>query len=162
VSQSPEGARSAAPAAPPKPDTPAADDSGGWASLAVAVVAVLLVTPLVTVPALRRRRTRRRLLQGTPEDRILGAWAELMDGLRLAGRPVPAADTVQDVAARHPRVEWLAIQVNVVGFGLSDDVEPGQAMAAADLARGYVRTLRRSRSRLHRLLWWLDPRPLFW
>ncbi|MBC6462131.1 DUF3488 and transglutaminase-like domain-containing protein [Actinomadura sp. HBU206391] len=160
--QRPEGARPAAPAAPAEKDTPDPDDSGTWVGLTVAALVVLLATPLVAVPALRRRRTRRRLHQGTPADRILGAWAELLDGLRLAGRPVPVAHTAKDVAIGHPSLEWLAVQVNAVGFGHAGDVESVQATAAVDLAYGYVRTLRRSRSRLRRLLWWLDPRPLFW
>ncbi|MBC6469984.1 DUF3488 and transglutaminase-like domain-containing protein [Actinomadura alba] len=161
ASRPPGGGRSAAPAAPPERNE-AADGGPGLRAVLPFVIAVVLLTPLVAVPVLRRRRTRRRLWEGTPADRVLGAWAELLDGLRLAGRPVPAAHTARDIAAHHPRLEWLAVQANAVGFGLADDVGPDEAMAAADIASGHVRTLRRSRSRLRRLLWWLDPRPLFW
>ena len=133
-----------------------------WAPILVAAGVGLLVSPLLAVPALRRRRTRRRLRRGAPAERILGAWAEALDALRLAGRPVPAAYTAQDVATRYPDLAWLAGQVNAAGFGPRPAAGPGDAAAAADLISTYSRTLRRSQPPLRRLLWWLDPRPLFW
>jgi hypothetical protein len=133
-----------------------------WAPILVAAGVGLLVSPLLAVPPLRCRRTRRRLRRGAPAERILGAWAEVLDALRLAGRPVPAAYTARDVAARYRELEWLAGQVNAAGFGPRPAAGPGDAAAAADLTRTYSRTLRRSQPPLRRLLWWLDPRPLFW
>ncbi|WDZ84058.1 DUF3488 and transglutaminase-like domain-containing protein [Micromonospora cathayae] len=74
-------------AAPPRPDrdgVPTAVLVGaGAAGLLLLVTAVL--TALVVA---RRRLTRHRLDRGDPAHRIAGAWRELTDALRLAGRPV--------------------------------------------------------------------------
>ncbi|GAA1785643.1 hypothetical protein GCM10009735_16020 [Actinomadura chokoriensis] len=133
-----------------------------WAPILMVAGMGILVSPVLVVPLLRWRRTRRRLRRGAAAERILGAWAEALDALRLAGRPVPAAYTARDIAARYPELEWLAGQVNAAGFGPRPAAGPGDAAAATDLTRAYSRTLRTSQPPLRRLLWWLDPRPLFW
>ncbi|WP_146087469.1 DUF3488 and transglutaminase-like domain-containing protein [Thermomonospora echinospora] len=159
--QQPGGGRPATPAATPLSGPGAGGGSGAWLLVAGALV---VPAPFVVVPLLRRRRTRRRLYRGTPAERIIGAWAEVLDGLRLAGRPVPAACTVREVAALDPDagLRELATRVNMVGFWPAGGVDPAEAVAAADFVAGYTRALRRSRPPLRRLLWWLDPRPLLW
>ncbi|WIM98651.1 DUF3488 and transglutaminase-like domain-containing protein [Actinoplanes oblitus] len=52
-------------------------------------VLALLGIGALTVIQLRRAQRRRRLYDGSPDDRIAGAWLEFTDALRLAGRPVP-------------------------------------------------------------------------
>ena len=60
---------------------------------------ILLVAAALTVGTMRRSLRRRRLTVGTPADRITGAWAELSDALRLAGRPMPSHLAATEAAA---------------------------------------------------------------
>ncbi|ROT29491.1 transglutaminase domain-containing protein [Micromonospora sp. HM5-17] len=60
---------------------------------------LVLVGLALTVVALRRAQRRRRLAEGTPAQRIAGAWREVTDALRLAGRPVPDHLAATEVAA---------------------------------------------------------------
>ncbi|MFJ6167294.1 transglutaminaseTgpA domain-containing protein [Micromonospora orduensis] len=57
--------------------------AGGGGGLLLVVGALLL-----TLVALRRSLTRNRLVRGDPGQRVAGAWREVTDALRLAGRPV--------------------------------------------------------------------------
>ncbi|WP_431729860.1 DUF3488 and transglutaminase-like domain-containing protein [Verrucosispora sp. TAA-831] len=61
---------------------------------------LVVVGVLATLAVLRRAQTRDRLSRGDPGDRIVGAWRELTDALRLAGQPVPADLSASEVAAR--------------------------------------------------------------
>ncbi|MFI6784422.1 DUF3488 and transglutaminase-like domain-containing protein [Micromonospora sp. NPDC050276] len=70
---------------PPRPDgvsTPVLV-AGGSGGLLLVVGALLL-----TLLAMRRSLTRDRLVRGDPGQRIAGAWREVTDALRLAGKPV--------------------------------------------------------------------------
>ncbi|GGS06124.1 hypothetical protein GCM10010169_58640 [Micromonospora fulviviridis] len=71
---------------------------GGVGGLVLLVGALLL-----TLATLRRRLTRGRLAQGDPGRRIAGAWREVTDALRLAGRPVGADLSAAEVAERAHR-----------------------------------------------------------
>ncbi len=82
-------------AAPPGDGPPAVLVAGG----ASGSVLLVLVAAAGTVVALRRSLRRRRLEEGTPDERISGAWAEFTDALRLAGRPVPAHLAATEAAA---------------------------------------------------------------
>jgi len=136
---------------------------------------------LIAVPLLRRAQRRRRLYRGDPPARIAGAWREVLDGLRLAGRPPPphlSASEVADHAARTaappghahrrgavqlpaPSVSDLAGLVNVVGFAPGQPAD-GDARHAAAQAVAFVGELRARRPWWRRLLWTADPRPLRW
>ncbi|WP_346775864.1 transglutaminaseTgpA domain-containing protein [Micromonospora sp. HNM0581] len=59
----------------------------------------VVVALLVTLAGLRRAQSRARLHRGDPGHRIAGAWRELTDTLRLAGRPVAADLSATEVAA---------------------------------------------------------------
>ncbi|MGH3730189.1 MAG: transglutaminaseTgpA domain-containing protein, partial [Micromonosporaceae bacterium] len=151
------------PEAAPEPASQADRALQVW--LILAPVLGLLVVALVLVPVLRQRRTRSRLARGSPALRVLGAWAEVRDALRLAGRSLSPSATATELAADHsgdglPDLVPLASQVNAVGFAahLTDPVPDG----AATLAREYVAALRRRLGPVRRLVWLLDPRPLFW
>jgi transglutaminase-like putative cysteine protease len=64
---------------------------------------LLLGIGVATVVLLRRARRRRRLYLGEPPGRVLGAWLEVLDALRLAGRPPPhhlAVTEIAELAAR--------------------------------------------------------------
>ncbi|MFG2050405.1 DUF3488 and transglutaminase-like domain-containing protein [Micromonospora sp. NPDC048935] len=143
---------------------------GGGSGGLLLVVGALLLTLL----ALRRSLTRARLGQGDPGQRIAGAWREVTDALRLAGRPVGDDLAATEVAghAREaltearagavddgPSVDELAALLNQVGFA------PGaataeQAARAAEVATGYVAILRSARPWWRRLLWSVHPTPL--
>ena len=144
---------------------------------------VLLIALLLAVVALLRGlRRRSRLSRGSPPQRVLGAWNEVLDALVLAGSPPPphlAAAEVADHAAvvaqtvptrRHthrprpaaPPLTDLADKVNAVGFagGLSGPDEVA-AFGARAQAIEYERALRAGRPWWRRVLWRVDPRPLF-
>jgi hypothetical protein len=58
-----------------------------------------MVAAALVLLTMRRTLRNRRLLEGTPDDRIAGAWAELSDALRLAGRPMPSHLAATEAAA---------------------------------------------------------------
>ncbi len=174
------------PSPPPGADVPKPPKSAPAARpvdralLLSGVAAAALLLAVVVVAALRQRRTRSRLARGSPAQRVVGAWSEVRDSLRLAGRSIALSAAVAEVATAHggpglPDLEPLAGQVNAIGFGYeaADSLEasrPGlgsftahpDPSTAVGTARDYVRALRRQQRLPRRLSWWLDPRPLFW
>jgi hypothetical protein len=168
-------------------------DSGTVVTVAVAGGSTLLalLAFAAVVPLAKRTRRRRRLARGTPAQRIEAAWAEVLTGLRLAGRPAPPHLTASEVAhyattaatgrahskprrvatirSATPPVDDVAALVNTVAFAGPQTVRglpagPGeeQATRAAVQAVAYVEELRARRGFWRRLRWTLDPRPLFW
>jgi hypothetical protein len=136
----------------------------------------------VAVLVLRRAHRRRRLSTGDPPRRITGAWLEVLDALRLAGRPAPAHLSAAEVAghaaaAAGPPVRGpdrpgtvrppapdrgeLAGLVNVATFA-PDAPGEDDARRATGQAVAYVDDLRARRPWWRRLLWSTDPRPLRW
>ncbi|MGH3739554.1 MAG: DUF3488 and transglutaminase-like domain-containing protein, partial [Micromonosporaceae bacterium] len=162
------------PSPPPGADDPAAGAQRGsqpsgvptWVVL-LAVTAAALLAVLLVLPALRYRRSHSRFTRGGPAQRVLGAWAEVRDALRLAGHRPAASATAGELALAHsgpglPELHPLAARVNAITFAPAAPLpEPDAAAAVAD-ARHYTRTLRRHQPLLRRALWWLDPRPLLW
>ncbi|MFY1616450.1 transglutaminaseTgpA domain-containing protein [Micromonospora sp. WMMD736] len=148
--------------------------AGGSGSLLLVVGALLL-----TLLAMRRSLTRKRLAGGDPGQRIAGAWREVTDALRLAGRPVGDDLAATEVAGRarqaladarrtegsppevttDPAVDELATLLNQVGFA-PGTATADQAVRAAEVATDYVATLRAARPWWRRLLWSVHPAPL--
>ncbi|HEY2671515.1 MAG TPA: transglutaminaseTgpA domain-containing protein [Rugosimonospora sp.] len=134
-------------------------------------VLVLVLVAQLWVVLTRRSRTRARLSQGPPSDRVRGAWLEVLDALRLAGRRTPehlTATEVADWAVRPPGkgrplppLDELVELANLVAFApeFADDHD---AATAATRATSYVRGLRRAQPLRRRLLWSLRPGPLRW
>lgn len=145
-------------------------DHRGW-TIGLTVSACLLAL-LLSIPLGRMVRTRRRLTSGPPATRVLGAWRELLDGLRQASVPLSPGSTVSATvatvrdripgSAHDPGLDRLAHAVNSVGFGAGRDVDEAVARGAATTVRTHLRSLRASRPRLKRPTWWFDPRPLLW
>jgi hypothetical protein len=147
---------------------------GGFVTLLLVAVAIVVL--------LRAAQRRRRLELGSPPQRVLGAWNEVLDALALAGAPPPshlaaaevaghAADVAQLEPGRHgrgprpaaPPLDDLARLVNTVAFADSASVgatADTSASAAASTAVEYASALRSRRGWLKRLLWTIDPRPL--
>ena len=132
------------------------------------LVAVLVA--LVTVLAMKRARTQRRLWQGSAADRVRGAWRETYDAMRLARRRPPPNLTATEVAGYatralggHPGPSLLALvdAINEVTFA-PEAVREEVAEAAATAAQEYTAALRGARSGVRRFLWTVTPRPLFW
>ncbi|WP_305788203.1 DUF3488 and transglutaminase-like domain-containing protein [Symbioplanes lichenis] len=170
----------AAVAEPPAPGgtaaTPIALSSGG--------IIVLLAAAVLTLLSLRRGLTRRRLTEGTPDDRIAGAWLEFTDAQRLAGRPVPPHLAATEAAAQALRpaippevppdparlaappdlpapLTALVDGVNTVAFapGAADETQASRAGAEVT---AYAESLRADRPWWRRLWWTIHPGPLRW
>jgi transglutaminase-like putative cysteine protease len=174
----PAPSRTGGVAAPTGPDARLV--AGGVGGGLFAVLAVFLVV----VALLRYLRQRSRLDRGSPPQRVLGAWSEVLDTLTLAGAPPPAHLAAEEVAryaaqvaqtgsgrrhTRHPRpaapgLADLAEKVNAVGFAGGTSATGGADELAAQGAKvqavEYARALRARRSWWRRLLWRVDPRPL--
>ncbi|MCG5449840.1 DUF3488 and transglutaminase-like domain-containing protein [Micromonospora hortensis] len=117
-SASPEPATAAD--APPGPDgvsTPVLV-AGGSGGLLLVVGALLL-----TLLAMRRSLTRSRLVRGDPGQRIAGAWREVTDALRLAGRPV-GDDLAATEIAGHARQTLADARAGRSGNDPTADPEP--------------------------------------
>ncbi|MBV2365742.1 transglutaminase family protein [Streptomonospora nanhaiensis] len=139
------------------------------------VVAALVLAALLS-GAVRGTRRGLRLGARDPRRRLAGAWWELRDGLRLAGAPPRPSDTVTDVLDRSDhllppegggRRDWtLGRTLNAMAFVPAEERAAGldadSAERAAEEVRAYTAALRRRLPRVRRVLWWLDPRPLFW
>ncbi|MFI6575544.1 DUF3488 and transglutaminase-like domain-containing protein [Nocardiopsis sp. NPDC050513] len=157
-------------------DASEADDEEAPAPWWVAAaIAGGLLGAVLAVPGLRLLRGRRRLRSGTPERRVLGAWRELRDALRLCSVTPPPGNTVSDTLAlvtdllpAHARgwaevdLGWLGRAVNRVAFAPGVAIPEAQASSIAEGVRRQTRALRLSRGRARALTWWFDPRPLLW
>ncbi|MFC0526060.1 transglutaminaseTgpA domain-containing protein [Phytohabitans kaempferiae] len=147
--------------------------AGGLSTLLVLVVggtAVVLLT-------MRRGLRRRRLEEGPPAQRVAGAWLEVSDALRLAGRPAGSHLDATEVAAHAqvaaegrranrlrqaaPPIEELAEMVNHATFA-PFATDEAQARRAGAQAVAYAADLRARRSWWRRVLWSLHPGPLRW
>jgi hypothetical protein len=89
----------------------------------------LVLLAQVGVVVARLVRGRRRLSAGAPSERVRGAWLELLDGLRLAGRPAPPHLTATEVAS------WASTGAGA-GHGLTAAAGRGAPTAAARDAAG--------------------------
>ncbi|GIH21398.1 transglutaminase family protein [Rugosimonospora africana] len=154
--------------------TPGADSAllPPWTPYAAggAVLVLVLVAQLWVVIA-RRSRTRQRLSVGGPSDRVRGAWLEVLDALRLAGRRPPEHLTATEVAewavrppakgAAPPPLNELVELANLVAFApeFADDRD---AATAGTRATAFARGLRRAQPLWRRLVWSLRPGPLRW
>ncbi|WP_017586192.1 transglutaminase-like domain-containing protein [Nocardiopsis ganjiahuensis] len=143
-------------------------DAWGWAAFAAGIP----ITLVLLVPVLRLVRRARRLGSGPPADRVLGAWRELRDALRMSRVHLAPGNTVTETVAAArvlassgtpaSGLDQLADAVNSAGFGGGSGIDAAVAAGTADTVRAHQRALRRGRPRFGRLTWWFDPRPLFW
>ncbi|WP_345535880.1 DUF3488 and transglutaminase-like domain-containing protein [Phytohabitans rumicis] len=167
------------------PATPIADAGTSGGALTGAVIAgglsTLLVLVLggaaVAVLTMRRGLRRRRLGHGPPAQRVAGAWLEVSDALRLAGRPAGSHLDATEVATHAhvaaegrratqvrkaaPPLDDLAGLVNQATFA-PFATDEAQAQRAGAQAVAYADELRSRRSWWRRLWWSLHPGPLRW
>jgi transglutaminase-like putative cysteine protease len=196
------------PSPPPsqsEPPPPTADDSasaapviaappvrGGPSAVIVASgtsggVLLLIAGAAGAVAGVRGARRRRRLAEGSPGQRIAGAWLEFTDALRLAGRAVPAHLSATE-AVRHaavlpaprpgllrravpppadvdgpplPGLDGLVDAVNTAGFA-PQAADAEQAQRAGEQVVAYATALRERRSWWRRVWWSVHPGPLRW
>jgi transglutaminase-like putative cysteine protease len=113
-------------------------------------------TPLLLLVALYVARTSRRLRLRAAGP--VGAWNEVLDSLQLAGlRPKPSR------TVPHVGQEWgeagakLAVLVDQAAFA----PEPAKAENSWRLARQVRKAVRRKASWWRKVVWAVDPRPLF-
>ncbi|GHJ49088.1 hypothetical protein Cs7R123_64300 [Catellatospora sp. TT07R-123] len=139
---------------------------------------LILIGSAAFVLLARAGLRRRRLDQGTPAERVAGAWLEVGDALRLAGHPAGGHLSAEEVAAhaadaaslvrgkhtvrlRAPALDDVAGTVNASVFG-PDTTTDAQAEAARSGALAYIDELKARRSWWRRLLWTIHPGPLRW
>lgn len=162
---------------PPAASTTPADDRRSPPPLALTGAGLTVLLALFgstsLIIGLRRIQRRRRLYEGPPSQRIVGAWLETMDALRLAGRPaaghLPATEVAafaQEVAAGSarkpvPPIHDLAVLVNRACFA-PDETTEAEARVAVTQAATYVAALRAGQRWWRRLLWSVHPGPLRW
>lgn len=139
-------------------DDAAPDGAASAAPLALALgvlgLAVAGAVGLGIARALRARRWRR---AGPP-----GAWAQVEDAMRLAGRPVPPSSTATDLArglpeSLVPTALALAERAEATTYAPPGATVPDE-VAAWDLGREVSGDLRRRAGAATRLLWPLSPR----
>jgi hypothetical protein len=189
TSEPPPPSEAPIPTLPPTSAAPniVAPPPGGGAGPNVALVAgagggglILLValTFIVMVLIGRSRLRRQRLEVGSPSERVRGAWLEVTDALRLAGRPAPGHLTAAEVAehaalaasrirGKHrvrlaaPPITELGDVVNQTTFA-REEAEPQQADIARNRALNFIEELKARRSWWRRVWWALHPGPLRW
>ncbi|MFC7530007.1 transglutaminaseTgpA domain-containing protein [Actinoplanes sp. GCM10030250] len=181
---------SEAPSAEPSATAIAAPRAAGLSGVVVAggasgSVLVVAVIGALAVMQMRRAQRRRRLSTGGPGERVAGAWLELTDALRLAGRPVPvhlSATEAAEFATAPPTVvrrsgllrravppppgplpplDGLVSAVNTAGFAPEAVSADQAAQAAADVLT-YSTALHKQRPWWARLWWNVRPGPLRW
>jgi hypothetical protein len=172
----PEASASAAAVAAPETGggrPTAAFVAGGLSTLLV----LLIGGTAAVILTMRRGLRRRRLQQGPPAQRVAGAWLEVNDALRLAGRPAGSHLDASEVAAHAqlaaegrratslrqaaPPIDELAELVNQAAFA-PFATDEAQARRAGAQALAYAADLRARRSWWRRLVWSLHPGPLRW
>jgi transglutaminase-like putative cysteine protease len=154
-------------------DTAASSRPGGLVWAGLALLAALAVAAALAVVGLKRRRTRRRRRAVDPTDRVIGAWHEALDQVRLARVTLAPSLTNSEVVSTAwihlgPEVGTTLGQLRTLtNRALFAEPHPGtdagaesradQAWAAADeVSRRVQAGLRPAR----RVLAAVDPRPL--
>jgi hypothetical protein len=114
----------------------AAGDRGGastptvLAGLTGSALVLALAGYAATVPLLRRAQRRRRLDDPDPRRRVAGAWLELTDALRLAGRP-PGAHLAATEVAAYARARLATADPATAPVGVGAPVDGGMPTVAA-------------------------------
>lgn len=132
-------------------------DGGGGAGSVLWLLLLSLVTWVVPVAKLVRRRVRCTL--GPPGSRIVGGWQELLDLARDLGRPVPRGLGRVEQARRLGLDPEPARQVQDVLFA-RDLPSAEQAAVVGTALREQRRTLARSAGPLRRWWAWWNPASL--
>jgi hypothetical protein len=120
---------------PPPPPPPKGSGRQFWLVLFAGLPVVLVVAPFFVIPWLKRRRRRTRRSQGSPADRVLGAWRDVTDLTLDLGWPVATNATRRELAAMHGRPEMveLAGLIDLCTFGPVSP-QPDQVGRTWDLA----------------------------
>ncbi|BDI21813.1 transglutaminase domain-containing protein [Herbiconiux sp. L3-i23] len=137
----------------------------GWVlvlALSLLIPLLIIVVPLVIVALIKRRRERKRRSQGSGDDRVAGAWAELLDRYAELGYPIPEKLTRPLTARELENTVVGAEAGSLVGLAhrADDAVFSGrsiddaaaeqvwtEALGAAEIARAAASGARRLRSR---------------
>ncbi|MEU5943600.1 transglutaminaseTgpA domain-containing protein [Micromonospora sp. NPDC047548] len=119
----------ATPPAVAAPDRPAGDAGVPTPVLVGGTVAGLLLlvgAAPATLAGMRRAQSRARRQRGDPGERVAGAWREVTDALRLAGRPVGGDLAATEVAlrARQALADARATTAGGPTAGAGTDVRP--------------------------------------
>ena len=140
-----------------------------YALTVVAAVSALLIPVVLTIAIILglKWRRRRRLLSGTPPNRIRGAWTVATDRLVDAGVTINRADTNDEIArgsigqvpTAHRELQRLATLASATTFGAP--ARPDLLAEDASSCLGQVETsMAESRTGWERLRWRLSLRSL--
>ena len=135
----------------------------GWVyilGLSVLIPALMVFVPMLIIAAVKRRRARRRRTAVRSEDRVAGAWDELLDqyselGYSVIGKTtrVHIADDLERQVAQPVMLRSLAIRTDEAvfsGWTVDDQITERvwtEASASIEAAREAVTGLRRFLSR---------------
>jgi transglutaminase-like putative cysteine protease len=139
----------------------------GWWLLLLLAVLVLIVAPAVVVllKALRRRRRRSR---GSPAQRAVGAWREVLDRLRVYGLAGSRSMTARELSSRLGERAGGSAAARVADLGpvldsalySPDDPPEDVARRAWDAEAGLADAIRERSGLWRRARAAVDPRPL--
>jgi Transglutaminase-like superfamily len=150
----------------PSPPTVTNEDSTNW-PVAIALVGsgalLLVLVSLCIVMMLKRRKTGLRRRVGTPNERVLGAWHDVLDRMVEIGIPQPSRRTVDELVEYDPSMaaslSGLYRPVNRALYSGGESVEDAAAQAWKARDR-FVRHCHRDVSATRRFRYACDPRPL--
>jgi transglutaminase-like putative cysteine protease len=131
--------------------------------IGLVLLGIVLLGWLAGVPlAKRAQRHRRRAAAVTPADQVMASWADALDALGQAGAPRRPWDTPLEYAARvdDPALSDLATTVTAASYSVAT-LGPDVPARAAASAAAVEHTVRSRLTRVQRLWWHLDPKPLW-
>jgi transglutaminase-like putative cysteine protease len=138
---------------------------GGRALIAVAVLVVLAIIYVVTVPILYAvYRRRRRKAASEPDAQVRLAWRESVEAAQTVGVSPWRSETPAEFGDRADRAigaqefPVLAGLVSAADYS-AEGVDPEQAATALELSAEVATTVRSQSTRQQRVLTALDPRP---
>lgn len=170
LSQGDSDAEDRAAETPERSDAVAVPPALAFAGRGLGFASGLLSLAALAVVALKSRRRRHRR-KGSPGERVIGAWEELLDGLSDAGLGKPPAGSPRETARSYcrrnpdlestsPTLEALTTQVDRAHFSAQppSESDADEAWVACDAV---LSTMRRSRRRWERICMTTDPRSLW-
>jgi hypothetical protein len=150
----------------PSPPTVTNENPSDWivvGALAGSGVLLVVLASVASILVLKRRKTSLRRRVGTPNERVLGAWHDVLDRMVEIGIPQPSRRTLDELVEYDSRMaaslSGLYRPVNRALYSGGESVEDAAAQAWKARDR-FVRHCHRDVSATRRFRYACDPRPL--